>query len=85
MINTGKHRDFSLREASKIKAELLKRKLITRKDLMMLYQPPMKRSHHPENNPFTKRTIIERNFNATLIKVSDIENTQVPEISPLTP
>ena len=49
---------FDLRDSSYIKAELIKRNLLSRKDLMQLYRPPLKRSEIASNNPFLSRTIV---------------------------
>jgi hypothetical protein len=35
---------YSIKDASQIKAELIRRNLLSRKDLMQLYRPPMKKS-----------------------------------------
>lgn len=49
------------RQVSSLKSELVRNKLVTRTDLMRLYQPPMKRSQIPANNPFFTRTLIKPN------------------------
>ena len=41
------------------KAELVRRNLISRKDLMHLYKPPMKQAALPSNNPFITKTILQ--------------------------
>lgn len=43
-----------------LKAELVRRNLISRKDLMHLYKPPMKQAALPSNNPFITKTILQQ-------------------------
>jgi len=64
-------RSFSVKDSAGIRAELIKRKLLTRKDLMQVYKPPMKKSEFPANNPFLTKTIIRKeDLNAAMIKVA---------------
>jgi hypothetical protein len=46
------------RNVSMLKAELVRKNLVTRSDLMRLYQPPTKKSSLLENNPFFNKTIV---------------------------
>ena len=45
--------------AASVKAELIRRNLLSRKDLMQLYRPPLKKSEIPQNNPFTNKSMVE--------------------------
>lgn len=40
------------------KAELIRRNLLSRKDLMLLYRPPIRSSAIPANNPFLTKSIL---------------------------
>ena len=40
------------------KAELIRRNLLSRKDLMLLYRPPIRNSAIPANNPFLTKSIL---------------------------
>lgn len=50
---------YQPKEAAHVKAELIRRNLLSRKDLMQLYRPPLKKSQIPQNNPFTNRSMVE--------------------------
>ena len=43
---------FQAKDAANVKAEMIRRNLLSRKDLMHLYRPPLKQSEIPQNNPF---------------------------------
>jgi len=64
----GEHH-YDSRDASYIKAELIRRNLLSRKDLMQLYRPPLKKSQMPENNPFTAKTMVSRDYNPNIIRL----------------
>ena len=49
---------FDENNASYVKAELIRRDLLSRKDLMQLYRPPPKKSELAQNNPFHSKTIV---------------------------
>lgn len=49
---------FDDRASSHVTAELIRRDLLSRKDLMQLYRPPLKKSEMAENNPFTSKSIV---------------------------
>ena len=62
--------NYSKYSSSQIKAELLRRDLLSRKDLMQMYRPPLKRAERAENNPFIARTMVEApkvNFSSAAI------------------
>lgn len=40
------------------KAELIRMNLLSRKDLMLLYRPPIRSSAIPANNPFLTKSIL---------------------------
>ena len=42
-----------------MKAELVRNQIVTRTDLMKLYQPPVKKSQLPTANPFLSKNLIE--------------------------
>ena len=42
-----------------MKADLVRRNLLSRKDLMLLYRPPIKNSAIPANNPFLTKSILQ--------------------------
>ena len=44
------------RYLSKLKSELVRNHLVTRTDLMKMYQPPTKKGDDPKKNPFTTNT-----------------------------
>ena len=44
MILSSQNDKYGVKDASEIKAELIRRNLLSRKDLMQLYRPPMKKS-----------------------------------------
>jgi hypothetical protein len=48
------------KNVSMLKAELVRNNLVTRTDLMKLYQPPVKKSSLLENNPFFNKSIVGR-------------------------
>ena len=62
-------RQYDARDASYIKAELIRRNLLSRKDLMQLYRPPLKKSQMPANNPFTAKTMVSRDFNSAIVRL----------------
>ena len=64
----GEHQ-YDSRDASYIKAELIRRNLLSRKDLMQLYRPPLKKSQMPENNPFIAKTMVSRDYNPAVIRL----------------
>jgi hypothetical protein len=41
------------------RAELVRNDLIHRSDLMKIYEPPIKKSQLPTNNPFYTKTILQ--------------------------
>lgn len=43
-----------------MKAELIRRNLLSRKDLMQLYRPPLKKSQVAKNNPFLAKSLVGR-------------------------
>jgi hypothetical protein len=49
--------------AASVKAELIRRDLLSRKDLMQMYRPPLKKSEVAGNNPFKTRSIVSRSIN----------------------
>ena len=51
-------------EQRNLKAELIRRNLVSRHDLMRLYTRPQKLSSLPENNPFLTRTVLTQPFNS---------------------
>ena len=44
--------EYDPRSAAQVKSELIRRNLLSRKDLMQLYRPPIKRHLKPSSNPF---------------------------------
>jgi hypothetical protein len=46
------------KNVSMLKAELLRKSLVTRSDLIKLYQIPTKKSSQLENNPFFTKSIV---------------------------
>jgi hypothetical protein len=59
-----------------MKADLIRRNLLSRKDLMLLYRPPLKNSAIPANNPFLTKSIFQpsgphRNRNQTIGQSAD--------------
>ena len=46
------------RASSHVTAELIRRDLLSRKDLMQLYRPPLKKNELAQNNPFTSKSIV---------------------------
>lgn len=50
---------YLAKDAANVKAELIRRNLLSRKDLMQLYRPPLKKSQIPQNNPFTSKSMVE--------------------------
>lgn len=48
------------RNVSLLKAELVRNNLVTRSDLMKLYQPPVKKSAILQNNPFYSKSIVSQ-------------------------
>jgi len=48
--------NYDARDAAQVKAELIRRNLLSRKDLMQLYRPPLKKSQVAENNPLRARS-----------------------------
>lgn len=61
--------NYDARDASYVKAELIRRNLLSRKDLMQLYRPPLKRSQIPENNPFVAKTMVSRDYRPGIIRL----------------
>jgi len=53
-----------LLDRKNIKAELIRRNLLSRKDLMNLYKPPIKKSMQPANNPFYTKSILDNPFDS---------------------
>ena len=47
-----------------VRLALLNKKLLTTKDLMKIYVPPLKKCEIPSNNPFFTRTIIPPRLNS---------------------
>ena len=47
------------RQVGALKAELVRNQIVTRTDLMKLYQPPIKRSQLPTANPFLSKNLID--------------------------
>ena len=45
---------------SNLKAELVRNNIVTRNDLVKLYQPPLKRAMVPSENPFFTRQMVNR-------------------------
>lgn len=54
--------DQALSDQRNIKAELVRRNLLSRKDLMNLYKPPVQPSSLPTNNPWVTRSILQPTF-----------------------
>jgi len=48
-----------LDQMKNIKAELVRNKLLSRKELMNQYRLPMKKNLLPGNNPFVNKTILD--------------------------
>ena len=46
-------------DGQNMKADLVRRNLLSRKDLMLLYRPPIKNSAIPANNPFLTKSILQ--------------------------
>jgi hypothetical protein len=51
---------YDAKDAAYAKAELIRMNLLSRKDLMQLYRPPMKRSQVAKNNPFIAKSLVDR-------------------------
>lgn len=51
---------YDAKDAAHAKAELIRMNLLSRKDLMQLYRPPMKRSQVAKNNPFLAKSLVDR-------------------------
>ena len=66
----SRERDHITKKAN-FKAELVRNELINRSDLMRMYQPPIRKSQLPTNNPFYTKTIIN----------GQTEDERMPEIS----
>ena len=47
------------RMVSNLKAELVRNNIVTRNDLMKLYQPPLKRAQIPSENPFFTKQMVD--------------------------
>jgi hypothetical protein len=58
-VNKSMWSRSDMEKASNMKAELVRNELLTRSDLMKLYQPPLKKSQLPTNNPFYTKTLIQ--------------------------
>ncbi len=57
--NISNHKSTRGREQrSNFKAELVRNELLSRSDLMKLYQPPLKKAQLPTNNPFYTKSIV---------------------------
>ena len=53
--------DRQVQDKKYIKAELVRRNLLSRKDLMNLYKPPIMSYNIPANNPFYNKSLIHAN------------------------
>lgn len=53
---------YEATQAANIKSELIRRNLMSRKDLMTIYKPPAKKSQIPANNPFKKGAMIPQTY-----------------------
>jgi len=71
---------YDAKDAAQIKAELIRRNLLSRKDLMQLYRPPLKRSQVAENNPFLSKSLVggrsrtglsNRDIQSAIVRVSN--------------
>ena len=58
LATAGQQMASGNKNVSLLKAELVRNNLVTRSDLMKLYQPPVKKSALLENNPFFNRSIV---------------------------
>ena len=47
------------RQIGSLKAELVRNQIVTRGDLMKLYQPPIKKSQLPTANPFLSKNLLD--------------------------
>jgi hypothetical protein len=52
--------NYDAKDAAQVKAELIRRNLLSRKDLMQLYRPPLKKSQVAKNNPFIAKSLVGR-------------------------
>lgn len=59
---------YEAQQAANIKSELIRRNLMSRKDLMTIYKPPTKKSQIPANNPFKKGAMMPPTY------VEQVEN-----------
>ena len=50
--------NYDAKDAAQVKAELIRRNLLSRKDLMQLYRPPLKKSQVARNNPFIAKSMV---------------------------
>jgi hypothetical protein len=56
--NYGQPIVYGNNNASVLKSELVRKNVVTRSDLMKLYQPPIKKSSLLENNPFHNKSLV---------------------------
>ena len=61
-LNANNYFDAELINPKRLKAELIRRKLVSRQDLMSLYRRPIKISSLPQNNPFLTKTILRPHY-----------------------
>ena len=79
------------RQIGSLKAELVRNQIVTRGDLMKLYQPPIKKSQLPTANPFLSKNLldpiptepssggVEKPNPANYTSFGDIYATEVPD------
>ena len=74
--------NYDSKDAAQIKAELIRRNLLSRKDLMQLYRPPLKKSQVARNNPFIAKSMVggdrsisagfsQRDIQSAIVRVSN--------------
>jgi hypothetical protein len=68
-LHTDRYKDMSQpaygsRYLSNLKSELVRNNLVTRTDLMKLYQPPLKKSEDPNKNPFHTNSFFNKPRNS---------------------
>lgn len=71
-IGDNLRHNYDTRDSAQVKAELIRRNLLSRKDLMQLYRPPLKKSQLPQNNPFIARNMVTRDINSAIVRVSSV-------------
>ena len=71
---------FHPKEAANVKAEMIRRNLLSRKDLMHLYRPPLKMAEIPQNNPFFSGQFVERRPGSQMNKSYKSES-QLPRLN----